>query len=317
VTTVGLALWTMQSTAAAPAAPAALYAGLQRDARLAEELGFHSLWVAEHHFWYDGWCPSPLTAAAAALAATERLHVGTGIHILPLHDPDRSARAAERLHAVSGGRFELGVGLGYRDPEYDGFGLERRARGRRMAGALTAMAERWADGGPRVWVGGVSPTALGRAARRGMGMLLPQTLPNARVTALLEELRAIADGAGRPLGPLAVIRHAAVTDGSPREAAAARAAIAAASREYQGAWWRLKGQPAFDVPDLLERQLERATETALVGTAAEVAGQIDALASAGADVVVLQVEPLADAGAQHARLSGLAAALPTAAGARG
>ena len=46
-----------------------LYQLLQQDASLAEALGFHSLWLAEHHFWYDGWCPAPVAAAAAVLGA--------------------------------------------------------------------------------------------------------------------------------------------------------------------------------------------------------------------------------------------------------
>src|SRR6202011_1591043 len=116
---VGIGLWTMRSTAACPASHPRLYGELAGDARLAESLGFHSLWLAEHHFWYDGWCPTPLVAAGAVLAATERLHVGTGIHLMPLYDPDRAAAEVDWLHRLSDGRFEHGVGLGFRAAEYD------------------------------------------------------------------------------------------------------------------------------------------------------------------------------------------------------
>ena len=65
MTDVGLALWSMQRTQAVPSPGwPQLYADLIDDSRAAEDLGFDSLWLAEHRFWYDGWCPQPLIAAA-------------------------------------------------------------------------------------------------------------------------------------------------------------------------------------------------------------------------------------------------------------
>src|ERR1700733_3287964 len=113
---VGLGLWTMRSTAAFPASWPTLYEQLRADARLAESLGFHSLWIAEHHFWYDGWTPAPLVAGAGAPAAAT-LHVGTGVPLLPLRDPTRVAAQLAFLDRLSGGRFEHGVGIGYRASE--------------------------------------------------------------------------------------------------------------------------------------------------------------------------------------------------------
>src|ERR1700712_2111487 len=139
---VGLGLWTMRSTAAFPAAFEQLYADLVSDAQLAEQLGFHSLWVAEHHFSPDGWCPAPLVAAAAVLGATTTLRVGSGIHLLPLYEPRRAFAEVDWLHRLSGGRFDHGIGIGYRAAEYDGYGLSRKARGRRLGVA----PERFRDG---------------------------------------------------------------------------------------------------------------------------------------------------------------------------
>jgi luciferase-like monooxygenase len=87
---VGLGLWSMRSPVAEDATFEQFYDDLITDGQLAEHLGFHSLWVAEHHFSSDGWCPAPLVAAAAVLGATNTLHVGTGIHLLPLYDPIRA-----------------------------------------------------------------------------------------------------------------------------------------------------------------------------------------------------------------------------------
>src|SRR5690349_20903408 len=111
---VGVGLWNMRSTARRPRAHTALYRELLIDARRVDELGFDSLWLGEHRTWYDGWCPQPVLAAAAVLATTSRLRVGTAIHLLPQHDPKRAALAAVTTAELFPHRLELGVGLGYR-----------------------------------------------------------------------------------------------------------------------------------------------------------------------------------------------------------
>ena len=85
----------------------------------AEQLGFGSCWLTEHHFCEDGYTPSPLVLAAAIAARTERMRLGTNLMLLPLHDPVRVAEDAATLSLTSGGRFDLGVGIGYRQLEFD------------------------------------------------------------------------------------------------------------------------------------------------------------------------------------------------------
>src|SRR4051812_33368553 len=115
---VGLGLWTMRSTAAFGAAHPQLYADLVTDAQFAERLGFHSLWVAEHHFSPDGGCPAPLVAAASVLGARTTRRVGWAIPLLPLYAPEGALAEVDWLHRLSGGRFDHGVGIGYRAAEY-------------------------------------------------------------------------------------------------------------------------------------------------------------------------------------------------------
>jgi alkanesulfonate monooxygenase SsuD/methylene tetrahydromethanopterin reductase-like flavin-dependent oxidoreductase (luciferase family) len=288
---VGVGLWAMRATARLPASHSRLYAELVEDARLAEGLGFHSVWIAEHHFWYDGWCPAPLVAAASVLGATTRLHVGSGIALLPMHDPQALVGQALGLHELSGGRLELGVGLGYRDAEFDGFGLARRDRGRRMEAGLAELAARREAGTatPRVWVGGMAPAAIQRAVRHGHGLLLPQTLTLRQLRAALEQVEGVSVTAGRPRPPVAVLRHAWVTDGSAAGADRAREAVGWTQREYMGAWFLLKGSPGFDAPELLERQVGRAVDAALIGTAEQVSCGVEELAAAGIDLLVLHL----------------------------
>lgn len=295
---VGVALWSMQSTASSPASWPRLYADLVRDARQAEALGFDSLWVAEHRFWYDGWCPAPLIAAAAALGATQRLRVGTAMHLLPQHDPARTARAVASLVAMSRGRFRLGVGLGYRDEEFDGLGLARTRRGRLMDAALDVLQSGPARSGhspseqpaaPGIWVGGMARASLARAARRGLALLLPPTLRPDEVRESLAYARAEAHAVGLPLGRVGMVKDLWVTDGSAAERRAHLTAVDNHYREYAGSWWQLRGQQGFARPDLLDRQMARTRRTAVVGSPDEVLATLGELAEAGVDTLALHV----------------------------
>jgi alkanesulfonate monooxygenase SsuD/methylene tetrahydromethanopterin reductase-like flavin-dependent oxidoreductase (luciferase family) len=279
----------MRSTAAAPASIPVLHRELQDDARLAEELGFHSLWLSEHHGWYDGWCPSLLVAGAAALAVTERLHVGTGVLLLPLHDPARLAAGGRAIERLAPGRFELGMGLGYREPELDAVGVSRTQRGRRADAALDTLAEAWGDGGPRIWLGGIGERSLRRAAERGLALFLPSSMRNDQLLSVLARAREAAAAAGVELGRVGVLKNVWLTDGSAPAEQAARAAIAESGREYGGSWWDLRGRRGFEAPELLDEQMARAAETALVGPPAALVAGLRELEELGVDLVALHV----------------------------
>ncbi len=105
------------------------FKGVLDQVELAEELGFAHAFVSEHHFLDSGVFPSPLIAMAYLAAKTERIKLGTGVLLLPLHDPVRVAEDSACLDIVSGGRLILGIGQGYRPPEFDGF--HRRLEDRR------------------------------------------------------------------------------------------------------------------------------------------------------------------------------------------
>ncbi|MEP5764192.1 MAG: LLM class flavin-dependent oxidoreductase [Halieaceae bacterium] len=87
----------------------------------AESMGFDSVWLTEHHFCEDGYTPSPLVLASAIGARTQRMRIGTNLMLLPLHDPVRMAEDSATLSLCTGGRFDLGVGIGYRQLEFDQF----------------------------------------------------------------------------------------------------------------------------------------------------------------------------------------------------
>jgi alkanesulfonate monooxygenase SsuD/methylene tetrahydromethanopterin reductase-like flavin-dependent oxidoreductase (luciferase family) len=96
------------------------YANVQELFVVADELGFDSGWVAQHHTWpsLHGGLPSPWVFLAHAAARTTNIHLGTAITIAPLEDPIRLAEDVGVLDALSGGRVELGMGSGYSPVEY-------------------------------------------------------------------------------------------------------------------------------------------------------------------------------------------------------
>src|SRR5580693_8036527 len=91
----------------------------------AEELGYDSFHVGEHHFQSDGWCPQPLLALATAAGLTERMRLVTDVLLLPLGDPLRFAEEVATLDCLNGGRTTVGVAPGYVSEEFGAFGVPR------------------------------------------------------------------------------------------------------------------------------------------------------------------------------------------------
>jgi alkanesulfonate monooxygenase SsuD/methylene tetrahydromethanopterin reductase-like flavin-dependent oxidoreductase (luciferase family) len=159
----------------------------------AESLGFDSVWLSEHHFVDDGYTPSPLVLAAAIGERTRRMRIGTNLLLLPLADPIRVAEDAAALAILTGGRFDLGVGLGYRQLEFDHFGRKRSQRPSLMEEGVAILRQAWTGAEvqvrgkrfsvagirvsplpaspPRIFMGGISEPAIARAARLGDGFL--------------------------------------------------------------------------------------------------------------------------------------------------
>ena len=108
-----------------------VYADDLRLARLAEPLGFESIWSVEHHFTDYTMCPDVMQFLTYMAACTERIRLGSMVCVLPWHDPVRVAEQIAMLDVMSGGRVILGIGRGTGRVEFDGFGVpmsESRAR---------------------------------------------------------------------------------------------------------------------------------------------------------------------------------------------
>ncbi|MBO0713918.1 MAG: LLM class F420-dependent oxidoreductase [Acidimicrobiales bacterium] len=176
-----------------------------RLARLAEELGFESVWAGEHVVVPSPRvAPSPLEPTDPILdpivhlsfvaAVTERLLLASGIIILPQRNPVVLAKQAATLDVLSGGRLLLGVAAGYLGPEMSAVGVPMHERGARTDDHLAAMRALWTQpgpveyvgrftnfsgvdahprpvqrGGPRIVIGGHSSAAFRRAVASGHG----------------------------------------------------------------------------------------------------------------------------------------------------
>jgi alkanesulfonate monooxygenase SsuD/methylene tetrahydromethanopterin reductase-like flavin-dependent oxidoreductase (luciferase family) len=109
--------------------PQQVYAEALDQIQRADELGIYQVWLTEHHFMDDAYCPSPMIAAAAIAGRTKQIRIGQGVVLLPFYGhPLKLAEDAAVLDVISGGRFELGIGRGYRPHEFTGFGMNRKQR---------------------------------------------------------------------------------------------------------------------------------------------------------------------------------------------
>lgn len=112
----------------------------------AERVGLDAVWITEHHFLDTGYVGSVLPYAAALAARTSRIGVGISVALAPLYEPTRMAEDAAFVDQLSGGRLRLGLALGYRDEEYEGFGVTRRSRVSRTEELIEILRRSWSDG---------------------------------------------------------------------------------------------------------------------------------------------------------------------------
>ena len=182
-------------------------------AKTAEDAGFESLWCPEHvvvaigddvtpyagstdgkmdRLWRRGGIPDPLIWLAFVASQTSHIRLGTNVVILPEHQPSVIAKSVATLDRLSGGRVELGIGVGELPEEYAAVGMEFTNRGRRMDEYIQAMRALWqqevstyhgnyvsfddvrcdpspVNGTVPLHIGGASPAAIRRAARYGDG----------------------------------------------------------------------------------------------------------------------------------------------------
>jgi alkanesulfonate monooxygenase SsuD/methylene tetrahydromethanopterin reductase-like flavin-dependent oxidoreductase (luciferase family) len=146
----------------------------------AERLGLHSVWLSEHHLFADGYLPQPLTFAAAVAARTKRIRIGTAVLIAPFRSAPHLAEEAAVVDIISGGRLDLGLGAGYRVPEYELFGADvgkrygstdQRVRDLRRIWSGAEVTPPPVQDRLPIWLGYNGPQGARRAGLLGEGLL--------------------------------------------------------------------------------------------------------------------------------------------------
>jgi alkanesulfonate monooxygenase SsuD/methylene tetrahydromethanopterin reductase-like flavin-dependent oxidoreductase (luciferase family) len=146
-------------------------------ARRADARGFKSLGTIDRVVYGNY---EPLIALAAAAAVTERIGLCTSVLLGPLRtNSTELAKQALSVHALSNGRFTLGIGLGAREDDYEASGVEQKGKGRQLDQALERIKEVWEgdeigpseNGSPGLVVGGAVDASFARAARFGDGWI--------------------------------------------------------------------------------------------------------------------------------------------------
>ena len=126
----------------------------------AEELGFDSVWMEEHHSVTNHYWPSPLTVLAGFATRTSRMMLGTDIIVAAFHHPVRLAEDVAMLDVMSGGRATLGIAIGYKPDEFALYGVDLEKRGARFEEQLAIIKGLWTQ--ERVSFKGAYYTVEGR-----------------------------------------------------------------------------------------------------------------------------------------------------------
>lgn len=146
----------------------------------ADRLGIGSLWFSEHHLFSDGYLNQPLTFAAAVAARTRQARIGTAVLVAPIRAAAQIAEDAALVDLISGGRLDLGLGTGYRKPEFDLFGESLIGRYDRTDARVRELRELWSSERLRpppvqdrvpIWLGYQGPKGAHRAGMLGEGLL--------------------------------------------------------------------------------------------------------------------------------------------------
>ena len=172
-----------------------LYRETLDQAAYAEELGFSSVWLSEHHFSAEGYLPSLAAVLGALSERTSAVRLGTAVLLAPLHHPLRLAEDLAVVDQLSGGRLDVGIAPGYKPDEFAVLGVPKAERGARTDETIEILRLAWGGerfsyagkhftfddvivapppvqpGGPPIWVGGSSLAAARRAARYGLCFL--------------------------------------------------------------------------------------------------------------------------------------------------
>ena len=221
-------------------------ANLARFAARAEQAGYASLWSFQRLLVPEGSgmdpvyqsVLDPMAALAYAAAATSRIRLGVAVVNLPFVSPAYLAKQAATVDILSGGRLDLGLGIGWMPEEFAATGASMARRGARAAEYVAVLRQLWADGrsefggefyqipasivapkpvrpdGPPILLGGLARPALERAGRIADGWVTSSRTDLSRIAEGVGVIRAAASEAGRDPDAMRIVCRGVVRAGA-------------------------------------------------------------------------------------------------------
>jgi alkanesulfonate monooxygenase SsuD/methylene tetrahydromethanopterin reductase-like flavin-dependent oxidoreductase (luciferase family) len=277
-----------------------------------EELGFHSIFLIEHHFTGTGQVASTLAVLSYLAGITRRIRLGTGVAVLPWHNPVLLAEQLATLDQISHGRLDVGVGRGYRPTEFAGFGIspeEAHARSEETYSFLRrawTTHERFSHRGqfwsfddiiidpkvfqqphPPIWLAASSLASIRRAGAEDMNLLLDQIAPPRLIFERVNAFREARIESGQAYDPESVCvsrTFQVTTSKAEREAALAhRTQLLADFRRIAGSESALFAHmlPSFSDSRLTE------SDSSIIGYPDELVERLKQLHEGGVEYVML------------------------------
>jgi alkanesulfonate monooxygenase SsuD/methylene tetrahydromethanopterin reductase-like flavin-dependent oxidoreductase (luciferase family) len=280
----------------------------------AEALGFHSSFSVEHHF--SGWnqVSATLMLLMALAMRTKTLRLGTAVLVLPWHNPVLLAEQAAMLDLLSGGRFDFGIGKGYRHSEFNGFAIPQEEAEARFEEALEFLIRafstrtKFSHHGrfwkfedivvepppaqrphPPFWVAAGNPHSIRRAAQRGFNLILDQYASPATLGERIAIYKAEREANGFTFDPMQVVvaRQLYIAkDRADRDEALAR------QREFTQRIVAVARPPSGKPGSHVLAYADKAgatEENAMYGTPDEIARMLEDLGKAGVTYILFMV----------------------------
>ena len=280
----------------------------------AEDLGYHSTFLVEHHF--TGWSQVSATLSLLTFLAarTKTLRLGTAVMVLPWHNPVLLAEQAATLDVLSGGRLDFGIGKGYRHSEFTGFCIPSEEAEERFEEGLDVILRAWTTEGrfshhgkfwnfenilvepapaqsprPAIWMAAGSEPSIRKVATRGFNLLLDQFAGPDLIRQRLEFFKSELKAVGRCYNPMevCVARDLYIAndrkdraDAIERLNAVRQRTIEVSKAPNRSGGSHILSYAKSGAPDV---------SSALIGTAEEIHDKLVALNEAGAEYVILSV----------------------------
>ncbi len=278
----------------------------------AEALGYYSNFLVEHHFSGMGQVSASLNLLSYLAAKTKTIRLGTAVVVLPWHNPVLVAEQAATIDLLSGGRFDFGVGKGYRYNEFEGFCIPIEESTERFEEAMDVIRKAWTTEGrfthhgkrwhydnvviepepvqkphPPFWLAAGRPESLQYAAREGYNLFLDQFQTFDVILERLKIYKGAVAEAGREVKPLSVaVARGLLIAKTPDEREAA-IATRMKSQELMNSFGISADKTAkssmVSDPDLRKA----ATEGTLIGTPEEIIERLKWFEGEGVDYVIL------------------------------